>query len=361
VNIIWSGGLDGPDRSRDCFRNPMAIAWASISTPPASRQQPSLGQTLANAQTAQMTRRVQGEMNSNRSLLIIGGGGFIGGHLSEAAKASWNVHVADRSSPAFFNNSCRVDVTSANDVHNACEKVRPSVVVNLAAISDIDRCERERDKARSVNIRGAENVARETAAVGARLVFLSSAAVFDGRQHGYREADQPNPLSFYGQTKLEAEKAIREMLPSAIILRPALVLGYSGAQGTNSLLNKWIDSWNSEKPVNVPTEEYRNPIDAPTLVKIILFLVEHRASNGTYHVGALDSASRYQIAQKVAECLGHSQSLVIPSNESLPGRAIRGRDHFLLTDRIRAVCPVALGTTEEVIRRSANAAAESRL
>jgi dTDP-4-dehydrorhamnose reductase len=298
-------------------------------------------------------------LGSSRSLLIIGGSGFIGQHLAGAAKASWKVYVADQSLQGFSDGFCRIEVSSANDVHNVCERVGPSAVVNLAAISDIDRCEREPDKARAVNISGAAHVAKECARVGARLVFLSSAAVFDGSRHGYTEDDLPNPVSVYGQTKLEAERVIGEILPSTVVLRPALVLGYSGGEGTNALLNKWADSWNKRKPVRVPVEEYRNPIDASTLARIILFFVAQRALSGIYHVGALDSASRYQIAQKVAKSLGHPLSLVVPQTDSPPDRAPRGRDHFLLTDRIRRVCPITLSTTEEVIRRSLNELAES--
>jgi dTDP-4-dehydrorhamnose reductase len=291
-------------------------------------------------------------MGSARSLLIVGGSGFIGQHLAEIARASWNVYIADQSVQEPYDTCCRLDITDAEDVRNLCEKVRPCAVVNLAAISDIDYCEHKQSRAMAVNVLGATNVARECAIRGARLVFLSSAAVFDGLKHGYREDDPPSPLSIYGQTKLEAEKDITAILPSANIVRPALVLGFSRDQGTNALLNKWVDSWSKGRPVTVPTEEYRNPIDASTLSMIILFLAEHPSANGVYHVGALDSASRCEIAQKVAKALGYPPSSIIPQKEYPLDRAPRGRDHFLLTDRIREICHITPGTIDEVVRRS---------
>ena len=291
-------------------------------------------------------------MTSDRSLLIIGGNGFIGQHLAEIARLSWTVYVADQSLLECADNYYRLDVTDADDAHGLCEKIMPHAVVNLAAISDIDRCEHEQRHARSVNVLGASNVAEACARQGARLVFLSSAAVFDGLKHGYREDDPPNPLSVYGETKFEAEQAIKAMLPSAKIVRPALVLGFGRVHGTNALLNKWVDSWRHGKSVTVPTEEYRNPIDAETLARIVLCLAEHPNANGVFHAGSLDSASRYEIAQKVAEVLGYSPSLIIPQKEPLPNRAPRGRDHFLLTDRIRETCHIAIGTLDEVVRRS---------
>ena len=293
-------------------------------------------------------------MASARSLLIIGGNGFVGQHLAAIARTSWTVYIADQL-PAGSSDDCyRLDITEAEAIRNLCEKIRPSAVVNLAAISDIDRCEREQGQARAVNVLGASNVASACATQHVRLVFLSSAAVFDGLKHGYREDDPPHPLSVYGQTKVEAEKAIKAILPAANIVRPALVLGFSRVRGTNALFNKWADSWSQGKPVTVPIEEYRNPVDAETLARIILCLAEHPSANGVFHAGSLDSASRFEIAQKVAKALGYPPSLIIPQKQYSPDRAPRGRDHFLLTDRIRETCHVTLGTIDEVVRRSLN-------
>jgi len=299
-----------------------------------------------------------GNMASRRSLLIMGGNGFVGQHLAKIARASWTVYIADQALQGSTDNCFQLDVSDADDVRSLCEKVRPYAVVNLAAISDIDLCEREPAHARAVNVLGAAHVAGACARLGARLVFLSSAAIFDGLKHGYREDDPPNPLSVYGQTKFEAEKAINAILPSAIIVRPALVLGFSRAHGTNALLNKWVESWSQGKPVTVPSEEYRNPVDAEMLARIVLCLAEHSSAKGVFHVGSLDSASRYEIAQKVAKVLGYSPSLIIPQREYSPDRAPRGRDHFLLTDRINQTCYITPGTIDQVVRRCLNELAE---
>lgn len=325
-------------------------AGAGLSTKPKSR-----GALLAGKD--QVDIRIA-DMESAPSLLILGGSGFIGQHLAEIARASWKVYIADQSFPRCADNCYQMDVTDAEDVRGLCKRIMPDAVVNLAAVSDIDRCERERSHARAVNVLGAANVAEACATQGARLVFLSSAAIFDGLQHGYREDDPPNPLSVYGQTKFEAEKAIKAILPSANIVRPALVLGLGRVQGTNALLNKWVDSWSRGKPVSVPTEEYRNPIDAGTLARTVLCLAGHPGASGIFHVGSLDSASRYEVAQKVANVLGYSPSLIIPKREDSPDRAPRGRDHFLLTDRIRETCHITPGAIDEVVRRSLNGLAK---
>lgn len=299
--------------------------------------------------------------NSDPTLLIIGRRGFIGEHLVRVATGSWNVCVTDQPRSATDQVQLIVDVTKPESVRELFERTRPSAVVLLAAISDIDRCEREPAKAWAVNTRGVANVAQECSRIGARLLFTSSAAIFDGLKHSYKEDDPPNPLSLYGQTKLNAERAIADALPSAVVVRMALVLGFSQRRGTNAILNQWIDAWQAGRPVSAPVDEYRNPIDVQTLAKIILHLAEHPKASGVYHIGALDSASRYEMARTMAELMGYSSSLVIPQTGPQLGRAPRGRDHFLLTERIREICDIPLGTTDEVIRRSLNEASKSSL
>ncbi|MGH9396148.1 MAG: SDR family oxidoreductase [Terriglobia bacterium] len=299
--------------------------------------------------------------NNKPVLLVIGGQSFIGEYLAKVGAANWDIWTASRSLNPAASMSVDLDVRDAQRVRTAFALARPDVVVLLAAISDIDRCEREPDVAWAVNVHGARNVANECARAGARLIFTSSAAVFDGMKHGYSEDDPPSPLSVYGRTKLEAEFSVAAAMPSAIILRLALVLGLSSRNDTNALLNRWVVSWQAGKSVAALTNEDRNPVDAGTLAEVILDLGLNQSAAGVYHVGAADSMSRYEIARWTAEVLGYPASSVIPQIESSSARAPRGQDHFLITERIRQTCAVPLGTTQEVIRRSVGELTEGSL
>ncbi|MGH9450126.1 MAG: SDR family oxidoreductase [Terriglobia bacterium] len=299
--------------------------------------------------------------NDKPILLVIGGHGFIGEHLARVAASNWDVWTAGRSSNPAANKSVELDVRNARRVRAAFDLARPDVVVLLAAVSDIDRCEREPDLARAVNVQGSRNVANECARTGARLVYTSSSAVFDGMKHGYREDDPPSPLSVYGRTKLDAERNVAAAVPSAIILRPALVLGLSSRNDTNALLNRWVALWKAGKSVAALPNEYRNPVDAGALAAVILDLGLNRNAAGVYHVGAADSMSRYEIACWTAEALGCPAGSVIPEIEGSSARAPRGRDHFLITDRIRHTCAVPLGTAREAIWRSLGEITEGSL
>lgn len=299
------------------------------------------------------------ENTTKKRLLIIGSKGFIGQHLLSKAQGSWEVFSADSQAVPAEPASFQVEITDAEHVRKVFQETKPDAVVLLAAISDIDRCEQNPDQARAVNVQGTENVVKACAEIGSRLLFVSSAAVFDGNQHGYKEEAPPTPLSVYGRTKHEAEVLISKALPSSLIVRPALVLGFSRTSGTNAFLNRLAKSLRAGDEVQAPADEYRNPIDVATLSQVILQLLQTPGASGVFHVGSLDSLSRYEMTRQLAEGMGFKPSQVVPRTGGKPGRAPRGNAHLLLTDRLRQVCDISLGTAHEVIRRSIDGFAQS--
>jgi dTDP-4-dehydrorhamnose reductase len=288
---------------------------------------------------------------SHRRLLIVGANGFLGQHLTRRAGTSFEVFEADLIAPV-RPRGLELDVTSARSVDECFRQVEPKVVVLLAALSDIDQCEQHPEAAEAVNVRGAEHVAVACARSGATLVFTSSAAVFDGTRHGYRESDTPSPVSIYGRTKARAEELIAATLPGALILRLVLVLGFAEGAGTNAMLNRLAAKLRAGEPVSFPDFEYRNPIDADTLSCLLLELIARGSAAGIFHVGATESISRFDLGVKLAQKMGLPVDLVQRQTQPLPGRAPRGLDHFLLTDRLRAVCETPIPTCEEVIERA---------
>jgi dTDP-4-dehydrorhamnose reductase len=283
-------------------------------------------------------------------LLIIGARGFLGEHAAHAATGAFEVIRGGRSGTG-ESGGVVLDVADSNRVNRVFDDVRPDMVLLLAAMSDIDQCERFPAQAFEVNVRGAENVANASARVRARLAFTSSAAVFDGKKHGYSEEDPVSPLSTYGVTKTRAEEVVRALTPSAVIVRIALVLGLAQNDSTNAMLNRLIQKWKAGEEVTFPTHELRNPIDVVSLSETLLGLLANPRFSGVYHVGASDSISRYELAKRLARRVGVSADLVIRQDQPTPGRAPRGADHFLLTTKVSRDCNLTVPTTDEVIER----------
>ncbi len=220
-------------------------------------------------------------------------------------------------------------------------------------MSDIDRAERERDLAEAINLHGAVHVARECARTGARMLYTSTDAVFDGSQGIYYEHDPPTPLNWYGQTKARAEAAIAELLPSAAIVRLSLVLGYGAQSGGNSYLEKVTGNLQAGNQIISPTYEFRNPIDVSTLCEFFAEL--HAQSRG---IPAFFTSAP---ATKCRAMTWHWPSpsdwapipqLIVAQTAPVPGRAPRGLDDFLVTDRLRQVCRTAVPTCQQVIERA---------
>jgi dTDP-4-dehydrorhamnose reductase len=289
-------------------------------------------------------------------LFIIGATGFVGSRLSLAARDRFVV-VGGSRSPLSGSGTVAIDITDRHSVSRAFDQAQPELVAHLAALSDIDRCERERELAEKINVVGAMHVAEECARRGARLLYTSTDAVFDGTKHIYYEHDPPTPVNWYGQTKASAERAIGDLLPSSAIVRLSLVLGRSALAVGNSYLEKVIGNLRAGNKIVTPTFEFRNPIDVGTLCEFLLELAPRLDATGIFHIGASDKMSRYDLARAIAERLGHDPQLIVPQSEPVSGRAPRGRDDFLVTERLRQFCHTAIPTCREVIERACHAVA----
>jgi len=284
-------------------------------------------------------------------LLIIGATGFVGSNWARAAADAFDVWQGSRR-PTDGSQSVVVDITDARSVRAAFDTARPQFVTLLAAMSDIDRAEREREVATAINHQGPIHVADACAASGARLLYTSTDAVFDGEQPPYRETDPPTPCNWYGQTKAMAEQAIAERLPSATIVRLSLVLGRSALPGGNSYLEKVAGNLAAGNDIISPTYEYRNPLDVRTLCHFLLELTQSEQAQGIVHTGAGDKISRYDLARAIAAGLNADERLIVAQQAPVPGRAPRGRDTHLATDRLRQLCQTPVPTCQQVVERA---------
>jgi dTDP-4-dehydrorhamnose reductase len=285
-------------------------------------------------------------------LFIIGASGFVGSRWAQAARKDFEVFRGSRGADPTEPEAISIDITDPSSVERAFDRVQPDYVTHLAAMSDIDRAERERELAEAINYHGAVNVARHCAERGIRMLYTSTDAVFDGTLGIYHEQDPPTPLNWYGQTKARAERAIADLLPSAQIVRLSLVLGEGGYPGGNSYLEKVKNNLLADNTIISPTFEYRNPIDVGTLCEFLLELTPNAEATGIFHIGASDKMSRYDLARGIAQSLGANVDLIVAQQEPVPGRAPRGCDDFLATDRLRAVCRTPVPSCQQVIERA---------
>src|SRR6266851_3745407 len=178
-----------------------------------------------------------------KKLLIIGGTGLVGSKLvSLAGTHGFEAYSTYNGRQVQSPRSSRLDVTDRTATLDLLEKVRPEVVVDTHALHNVDYCETHREEASKVNVEGTRNLVDGAAKANARFLYVSTDYVFDGRKGHYREEDAPNPLHYYAQNKVEAERIVAS-LPSFIISRPSVIYGWNPLErsGTPSSSGKTIN------------------------------------------------------------------------------------------------------------------------
>lgn len=286
-----------------------------------------------------------------KKLMIFGGSGFVGGNLARIAQRdAWEVCTADNR-PLLGVEWWSVNITDREMVMKAIGEAGPDAVVNAAAVADIDLAEHEKELAYRVNVDGACNIADACSQRGIRSIFFSSDAVFDGVCSGYTEQDLPNPINYYGRTKMEAEQAIQQVDPGAVILRISLVLGYPVTEG-NSFFASLESKLRQGREVPSPADEIRTPVDVITLSECVLELLENDYS-GILHIGAINSISRYDLSRKLARRMGFDEKLVkLQLLPDAPGRAQRHKNGVIDVTRAQTLLKTRLLSTEEGIKRA---------
>ncbi len=293
-------------------------------------------------------------------LVVFGGGGFVGGHLGAAAlRQGWEVHIAERRQfPGGLpgGGSARwhlLDITDPAAVRRLLADLEPQAVVDVAAVADIDRAEREQAEAWAVNVEAARTIASACAASGAYFLYFSSDAVFAGTAPRYQEEDPPQPVNFYGRTKAEGEKAVLQACPGAGIVRLSLVLGFPVTEG-NSFFAALEARLRAGQEVAAPAEEIRTPVDVLTLSDCVLELIGLRFA-GVLHIGSTDSIDRAALTRRAAELLGYPGARIAAGAGAaapLPGRAARHKNGIIGVDKARALFKTPLLTAEQSIRRA---------
>ncbi len=221
----------------------------------------------------------------------------------------------------------QADIVEYGPLQAIFQAVRPEVVIHPAAIADVDQCERDHALARTVNVAGAANMARACAEVGAHLIHVSTDYVFNGAPETpgpYGEDAQPDPVNYYGQTKLEAEQRVSEICAGRVglaICRTALVYGLNPAGRVNFLV-MMVNELRAGRRIRAVTDQQNTPTHAANLAEMLLAAAARRAT-GLFHTAGGELLTRYALAQAVAARFGLDASLITPLHSADLGQLAR--------------------------------------
>jgi dTDP-4-dehydrorhamnose reductase len=202
------------------------------------------------------------------------------------------------------------DLTAPGALEHIFE-CRPDWVINCAALANLEACEAEPVLAGKLNSELPEKLAKYVARGGARLVHISTDAVFDGRLGGYREIDTPNPLSLYARTKLNGEQAVLAANSEAIVARVNL-FGWS-LSGKRSLAEWFFNNLSSGNSMLGFTDVFFCPLLANDLAKMLLMMLE-KGLQGLYHVVSSECTSKYDFGVRLARQFDFDETLIEPTS-----------------------------------------------
>lgn len=215
-----------------------------------------------------------------------------------------------------------LDITDPGQVKAVFEKHRPDIVINTAAMTNVDACESDRDGAKLLNVTAVENQLKaledlQSSVAGYRphFIHLSTDFIFDGTHGPLDENETPNPLSYYAETKLDAEKAVQASRLDWAIARTVLVYGIVDNMSRSNIV-LWVKgNLEQGKTINVVDDQFRTPTLAEDLADGCILIAEKRAK-GIYNISGKDFMSILELAQKVADYYKLDKSLIRPSKSA---------------------------------------------
>lgn len=195
-----------------------------------------------------------------------------------------------------------LDIADLEKVMAFTSRLKPRIIIHLAAETDMDRCEKEPDHAYRINSIGTYNVALACRKIGAKVVYVSTAGVFDGnKEEPYNEEDQPNPQNVYGRSKYLGEVIVKDLVPEYLIARSCWMFG--GGPGIDKkFVSKIIKQFDKEeiKVVNDKIGSLTYGKDLAFAIKELL--IQNRT--GLFHLSNRGSCSRYEVAKEIVKLLG---------------------------------------------------------
>lgn len=202
-----------------------------------------------------------------------------------------------------------INVRDKNVLKETIMKSQPEVIINLAAVTNVDNCESDKQTCWDVNVTLVENLARLARIVDARMVHVSTDYVFDGQKGPYAETAVPHPISYYGKSKLAGENACIVGSMQAAVVRTNVVYGPFVERPD---FVRWVlDALESRTPIRVVNDQYSNPTYVDDISESILRIIQKKRS-GIYHVGGADYCSRYEFALRIAEFFRADPSNISP-------------------------------------------------
>jgi len=227
----------------------------------------------------------------------------------------------------------QLDILDLSRLNQIVEMYQPDAIIHTAAMTNVDACEVERSKCYALNVQAVKNLVDICEGRDIQLIHLSTDFIFDGEDGPYTEDAEPNPLSYYGETKLESELILKNSSCRWAILRTIIVYGIVNDMSRSNIVLWAKGALGKGEPINVVNDQWRMPTLAEDLAECCLLAVKKNAS-GVFNVSGKDLMTILEIVERVADYYGLDKSLIRAiSAESLNQAAKRPKKTGFILDK----------------------------
>ena len=260
------------------------------------------------------------------SIFLTGGSGLLGSKIAEIALKEHEVFAGYCHNKPEFGEPVKFDLDKDTDL-GVIYEIKPEVIIHTAALTNVDECETNKELAYKINAEGTKKVAEIAKELGSFLIYVSTDYVFSGDKGKYKEEDEPNPIDYYGYTKLLGEKYCE------CIARPCVIYGAKPASGKVNFALWLMNNLRNEEEVKIVTDQFITPTLNTNLAKMLLGVAE-RELKGIFHLAGATRVSRYDFALRIAKEFELDESLITPSRMAeMKWIASRPKDSSLDTSK----------------------------
>ena len=256
-----------------------------------------------------------------KKILVTGSNGLLGQKITERILSKKDFElIATSKGPNRYHvkegyEYAEMDITNPKDVNQILQKYQPDVVIHTAAMTNVDTCETEKELCWKLNVKAVSNLIKACKVNNAQLVHLSTDFIFDGASGPYLENAVPNPLSYYGESKLASEKLLQASDIHWTILRTIIVYGIVNDMSRSNIVLWAKGALEKGNPINVVDDQWRMPTLAEDLAEICLLTAE-KGAKGIYNASGKDMMSIIELVQQVADFYQLDRSLINPISSS---------------------------------------------